>query len=110
FTFIVFEKQTFLMGSPSAPAAEAGRAKDENQHPAATTPFAICDREVTVEQWQRWQQATKSSAGFDREVSPGPRHPVNNIDWFTANEYGRWLTGQAATTGPLRLEFRLPTE
>ena len=112
-TFIVFEPREFLIGSP---AGEAGRAKDEALRPAAIArPFAICDREVTVGQWQSFQKAAKRDTRIDQDISPGARHPVNQVDWFSAMEYGRWLTESSNAAGkaeasPLRLEFRLPTE
>jgi len=86
FTFVVFRRGAFMMGSPDDPP-ERDRESDEKAHPVELTqPFAICDREVTRRQYQHSQKAS-SEDGRDWL-------PQLSINWNEAVKYCRWLTKQ----------------
>ncbi len=50
--------------------------------------FAIATREVTVEQFQRFQP----SFSYAYNLSRDPKCPINNCDWLDAAQYCRWLS------------------
>ena len=131
FTFVVFPAGEFEMGSP---ASENARSDDETQHHVRLTrPIAVCDRELTVGQWQHFERATGKKAKLDDKKSPTPAHPMNFVTWYGAVHYCQWLTAKGGGTDgdqcygvpdfskpdsemddrpfhPERLGYRLPTE
>ena len=50
--------------------------------------YAIATREVTVEQYQRFQP----EVGFAYDLSRTPQCPMNGSDWLAAAKYCRWLS------------------
>ena len=130
-TFVVYQPGEFVMGSPDT---ELKRGNEPQHRVRITRPFAICDREVSVEQWLRFGAATKRNYAYSRYHSPTPKHTVV-ATWYSAVEYCRWLTEQAGMSEseqcyedpeklakgpdghplnwpfhPERAGFRLPTE
>ncbi|MCH7729477.1 MAG: formylglycine-generating enzyme family protein, partial [Planctomycetes bacterium] len=92
-TFVVFSPGQFLMGSPKS---EYKRVGDETQHIVRLTrPFAICDREVTVEQWFRFLKLTGGSPEYSSYHSPTGKHPINAQPWYRCVKFCRWLTQKA---------------
>ena len=89
FTFIVFNEggvEEFKMGSPES---EAIREDNETLHTVRLTrTFAICDREVTKAQFSHFQPQSVE----DQEAA---EYPVDNVCWYDAAQYCRWLTVQA---------------
>ncbi len=119
----------FAMGSPlSEPNRSAGG--DEHRHPKRVPrAFAIATREVTVEQFLRFQPEHK----WDPRYSPGPDTPAVSMTWYQAAEYcnklsewegippdqwcyernaaGKYGPGMRIKAGHLALTgYRLPTE
>ncbi len=95
-------------------------------HPVNILPFAMAKYEVTNAQYVMFLNAlqkrgTKAKPWFETveedssshitqtdntfRVSPGfEKHPVNNVSWYGAKAYVRWLSQQTGKT------YRLPTE
>jgi formylglycine-generating enzyme required for sulfatase activity/tRNA A-37 threonylcarbamoyl transferase component Bud32 len=77
----------FVMGSP---ATEPGRIDaNEPPHPKRIgRTFAIATREVTVEQFLKFQP------GHDwvRRYSPGPDTPAVSVSWYDCAAYCNWLS------------------
>ena len=114
----------FTMGSP---AAELTREDDEGAHERRLDySFAIGTEETTIEQYLRFRDKF-----FNRRYSATDDCPANNVKWFDAAAYCRWLSEQAglpedqmcyppvAQIGPgvrlpenwrERTGYRLPTE
>jgi serine/threonine protein kinase/formylglycine-generating enzyme required for sulfatase activity len=93
FTFIVFQPGTFVMGSPDS---ESYRLRHEKQHRVRLSrPFAVCDRELTRGQFERFVTVTGLKAIDMSEGSPTPEHPAGRMSWPEAALYCRWLTSQA---------------
>ena len=46
---------------------------------------------MTVEQFQRFRAAYPQTFPHDPEVSPDEKCPVNQVSWFTAAHFCRWL-------------------
>ncbi len=88
-SFTVFQRpQSFLMGSPSN---ELSREEDEAQHNVRIEHrFAVSIEEVTIGQFLRFQDKR-----FNRRFSSGDDCPANNVSWFEAAAYCRWLSEQA---------------
>jgi formylglycine-generating enzyme required for sulfatase activity/predicted Ser/Thr protein kinase len=120
FTFVVFPPCSFLMGSPES---EVYRHGNESRHRVRLTrPFAVCDREVTAGQFERFLKATGTPPPDSEEPGQGADHPVVRVTWAEAVQYCRWLSaragleeGQQASESsgafhPERPGFRLPTE
>ena len=59
--------------------------------------FAIAAKEVTVEQWQRFER-THAQHGlppsFVKQYSPDPDGPMIGFTWYIAAEYCNWLSEQ----------------
>jgi hypothetical protein len=59
--------------------------------------FAIAAKEVTVEQWLRFER-THAGLGlppsFVKQHSPGPDGPMIGFTWYIAAEYCNWLSEQ----------------
>jgi formylglycine-generating enzyme required for sulfatase activity len=79
----------FWMGSPGA---EAGRlAANEPLHRVRVPrSFAIAAKEVTVEQFLRFQPEHRYVAKY----SPRPDGPMINVTWYHAVAYCNWLSEQ----------------
>ncbi len=113
----------FLQGSPTS---ELGRDNDEKQHEVCLEGFWMSTREVTVDDFRRFVEATGYVTDAEREgfawIYQGTKtkvdgqswrrtrfpqtagDPVINVSWYDAMAYCNWL---ARETG---LHFRLPTE
>jgi formylglycine-generating enzyme required for sulfatase activity len=77
----------FWMGSPGDEADRA--APTEPLHRVRIPwPFAIAAREVTVEQFLRFQ----AGHGYLAKYSPRPDGPIINVTWYQAAEYCNWLS------------------
>ncbi len=94
FTFVVFQPDKILMGSPEG---EDGRQADERQHQVQLTrPLAVSMHEVTWQQYDpvdRGQTHAAQERRFERNL--GPTDPAFGVNWFEAVEYCRWLTLQS---------------
>ncbi len=88
-TLVVFRgPQSFVMGSP---ATELLRESDEAAHDQRIGhSFAISTEEVTIAQFQRFRKRY-----VNRRYSPTDDCPTNNVTWFEAAAYCRWLSEQA---------------
>ena len=100
---VVIPAGTFMMGSPED---EAERSDDEGpQHEVTITePFALCETEVTFDQWD----ACVADGGCDHEPDDagwgrGDR-PVIDVSWSDAQQYLGWLSAKTGKT------YRLPSE
>jgi eukaryotic-like serine/threonine-protein kinase len=96
-TFAVIDGQVeFRMGSPRG---EPDRDTDETPH-ARVIPrhFAIADKEVTVEQYQRFRQDGNPQFGLERsyldKYSPDPNVAMVGVSWFGPAAYCNWLSKQ----------------
>jgi formylglycine-generating enzyme required for sulfatase activity len=95
-TFAVIEGPVeFRMGSPPT---EPERDPDESLHRMVIPRrFAIADREVTVEQYQRFVN-TNPQFGVARQFldrySPDPDGPMIAVSWYGAAAYCNWLSEQ----------------
>ena len=79
--------KTFMMGSP---ANELSREQDEAQHEERLEhSFAISIEEVTIAQFLQFRDKI-----FNRRFSVTDDCPGNNISWFEATAYCRWLSEQ----------------
>ena len=96
-TFAVIEGPVeFLMGSPST---------EPNRNETMETPrrlviprrFAIATKEVTIEQWQRFER-TNTQLGLPpstvKQYSPDPDGPMIGFTWYIAANYCNWLSEQ----------------
>jgi formylglycine-generating enzyme required for sulfatase activity len=87
----------FRMGSPPN---EPDRFRDETpQRRLISRRFAIADKEVTVERYQRFVREN-SQFGVPRsnldKYSPEPNGPMINVSWFGAAAYCNWLSKEEA--------------
>ena len=77
----------FLMGSlPQTIDRNNGRETCHKKRIGRS--FAIATREVTVQQFQRFQ----AQFNYAYNLSRDPQCPINNSDWFDAAQYCRWLS------------------
>jgi formylglycine-generating enzyme required for sulfatase activity len=99
---IVVPAGKFMMGSPPN---ESGRGPDESpQHQVTIAlPFAISRFELTFDQWDARNQYGGCAPVLWR-ISRGGKQPANNISWYDAHEYVKWLS---SLTGQ---HYRLLTE
>ena len=68
-------------------------------HAACVIPrrFAIAAKEVTVEQWQRFERTNTQLAlppSFVKQCSPDPDGPMIGFTWYIAANYCNWLSEQ----------------
>jgi len=98
-TMIVFAPGAFRMGSPPT---ELDRNNDESAHEVRLTRgFAMMDRLVTRDQYQRFLAETRGEAaacGYIEAVaerSPAGWQPAVAFNWFDAVRFCRWLTTAA---------------
>jgi len=95
-TFAVIDGPVqFRIGSPRG---ELDRDADELPHPRVIPRrFAIADKEVTVEQYDRFARA-KPQFGLARSYldkhSPEANGPMIGVSWFGAVAYCNWLSEQ----------------
>ncbi len=96
-TFAVIEGPVeFRMGSP---ATEPNRHETVEKPRRVVIPrrFAIAAKEVSVEEWQRFER-THAGLGlppsFVKKSSPGPDGPMIGITWYIAANYCNWLSEQ----------------
>jgi formylglycine-generating enzyme required for sulfatase activity len=95
-TFAVIEcPLEFRMGSP---CGEPDREDDEIPHSRCIPRrFAISDKEVTVEQYQRFTKENsrfRLAESYLNKYSPDPRGPIIGVSWFDAAAYCDWLSKQ----------------
>jgi formylglycine-generating enzyme required for sulfatase activity len=90
--FIVVPPQgAVMLGSPEH---ELWREQDEAPHETSLHySLAVASHEVTVAQFS----AFGDSFG-NRRYSPTPECPMNNVSWFDAAAYCRWLSEQDGVT------------
>jgi serine/threonine protein kinase/formylglycine-generating enzyme required for sulfatase activity len=70
---------------------EIGREAGEHRH-RQTIPrrFAVATKEVTVRQFQRF----RAEHPYNRQNSPDAECPMNEVTWYDAVRYCRWLSDQ----------------
>ena len=82
---------TFTMGSP---ANELSREEDEARHEERLEhSFAISIEEITIAQFLEFRDKV-----FNRRFCPTDDCPANNISWFEAAMYCRWLSEREGLT------------
>ena len=93
FTFVVFQAGEFTVGSE---ADEPDRQENEVLHKVTLTrPFAILDREVTME------ELIANSPYFSRFMKTCDGHPADagmGASWYDAVAFCRWLGEQSGLT------------
>ncbi len=117
-TFVVLRPGHVLLGSPDD---EADRSDYESprQPTTLTRSYALCEREVTRAEFERFMAATNTHGlpNID-EWSPLGVEPVVAPTWFEATAYADWLSTQVIGAGASpqdqqdtqRSRLRLPTE
>jgi len=96
-TFVIVEGPLeFRMGSP---ASEPDRTPEEIPHRRVIPRrFAIADKEVSVEQYQRFVNTNRQFGRLDpsylTRYSPDPSGPMIGVDWYGAAAYCNWLSEQ----------------
>jgi formylglycine-generating enzyme required for sulfatase activity len=75
----------FLMGSPRF---EYYRGEERQHRRRIDRTFAIATKDVTAEQFARFRAVAR-----DR-WRPDPGCPINNVSWYDAARYCRWLSEQ----------------
>jgi hypothetical protein len=92
-TFVVFEPNAYLIGSPSN---EPVREFDETLHKVCVTrPFAILDREILRGELQAFGL---SNPAADERTGITPDHPAGGPNWYDAVRFCRWLGKQSGLT------------
>ena len=96
-TFAVIEGPVeFRMGSPPTDTERIAR-NETPRRVVIPRRFAIADREVTVEQYQRFVK-TNPQFGLDRSeldrYSPDGAGPTIAVSWYGATAYCNWLSEQ----------------
>lgn len=107
---IVDRPGEFWMGSP---ANELGRSDTETRHRRnIPRSFAIASKVITVAGLREFEQEHE----HDPNTSPTDAHPTNQVTWYRAGRYCRWLSEQEGLTEdqmcfkPLELLDRLEKE
>lgn len=73
---------TFEMGSGDAKNDPWSYGTERPKHPVSVAPFFLGKHELTRGQWRRWRGTDPS----DRPAVPhDDSHPLNNIDWLSAD-------------------------
>jgi formylglycine-generating enzyme required for sulfatase activity/tetratricopeptide (TPR) repeat protein len=96
-TFAVIEGPVeFRMGSP---ATEPKRNVSLETPRRVIIPrrFAIATKEVTLEQWQRFERTNARlglPASFVEEHSPDPNGAMIGFNWYVAGQYCNWMSEQ----------------
>jgi eukaryotic-like serine/threonine-protein kinase len=78
-------------------STEEGRSVTEKPHALMIgRKFGLATKEVTVEQFRRFIQATGvKMPPFTRKHSPDDNGPMIMVTWYRAAQYCRWLSEQA---------------
>lgn len=79
----------FLMGAEPDDPLQASVERQHRRRLPRT--FGMSLNEVTVAEYRQFDPAYEGNP----EVSPEPRCPVNEVTWFDAAKYCRWLSEQA---------------
>ena len=131
-TYVILDAGSFLMGSPTS---ESDRDDIEKLHVRRLDRrFAICNKEVTVEQFQRFKREKGANQhGYTQRYAPEDACAQISVSWYDAAWYCNWLSdkegiheddwcympnqqgqyqvGMRAKEGYLQLAgYRLPTE
>ena len=56
--------------------------------------FAIATKEVSVEQWQKFERTNTEPGSLVAQYSPDPGGPMISINWYIAAKYCNWLSAQ----------------
>jgi formylglycine-generating enzyme required for sulfatase activity len=96
-TFAVIEGPVeFRMGSPPTEPAR-NETIESYRRMVISRRFAIAVKEVTKEQWQRFER-TNTQLGlppnFVKQYSPDPDGPMIGFTWYIAANYCNWLSEQ----------------
>jgi eukaryotic-like serine/threonine-protein kinase len=96
-TFAVIEGPVeFRMGSP-ATEPDRNEVNETPRRMVIPRRFAIAAKEVTFEQWQRFER-TNPGLGlppiFVNRASPDQGGPMNSVTWYIAAIYCNWLSEQ----------------
>jgi len=96
-TFAVIEGPVeFRMGSP--PTEPTRNATMESpRRMVIPRRFAIAAKEVTLEQWQRFERTNTElglAPSFVKQWSPDPDGPMIGFTWYIAAKYCNWLSDQ----------------
>lgn len=87
--------------------------------PVAGTKVLFCIWETRVQDYAAYAAANSGVDGSWKDpgwegkpVTPGPTHPVVNVNWPDAKAFCRWLTEKERKGGKLSAgeEYRLPTD
>jgi serine/threonine protein kinase/formylglycine-generating enzyme required for sulfatase activity len=79
-------------------------AKEQTVHLARA--FFLCDREISVGEFQRFmrdanypnEEKPEQWPGVDTRISPQPDHPVQQVNWFDAILFCNWLSRHEGLT------------
>jgi formylglycine-generating enzyme required for sulfatase activity len=97
-TFAIIEGPVeFRMGSPPT---EPKRVATIESRRRVVIPrrFAIAAKEVTIDQWQRFERSHAQHGlppSLVKQFSPDPGGPMIGFTWYIAAEYCNWLSEQA---------------
>ena len=96
-TFALIEGPVeFRMGSPPT-EPKRNVSMETPRRLVIPRRFAISAKEVTVEQWQRFERTHtqyRLSPSFVKQYSPDPDGPMIGFAWYIAVEYCNWLSEQ----------------
>jgi formylglycine-generating enzyme required for sulfatase activity len=98
---VVIPAGTFMMGSTATGIDR--RYRESPEHRVSLASFAMSRTEITFDDYDRFARATKRRMADDDGQGRGT-HPVVDVNWIDATEYGQWLTAQTGFT------YRLPSE
>ena len=86
----------FRMGSPPT-EPNRNETMETARHMLIPRRFAIAAKEVTVEQWQRFERThtqLRLPPSFVKQHSPDPDGPMIGFTWYIAANYCNWLSEQ----------------
>jgi formylglycine-generating enzyme required for sulfatase activity len=96
-TFSVIEGPVeFQMGSP-ATEPNRNETNESARRWAIPRRFAIAAKEVSLEQWRRFERDNpqlRLPPSFVNRASPDRGGPMNSITWYMAAQYCNWLSEQ----------------